>query len=223
MHQSLFLLTNMAKLNRIKAVLAEQEKTSKWLAEQVGKSACTVSKWCGNTVQPDLKTLALISKASVFQYFGSKKQIYIYLLEYCKKIIEGIFDKEALNSQTDLFDRILASSRMKMEGLQNQPFILQFITSAWEETSPEVADTLAILTEEASRFRNDLVLREEDALKFKDPEDAQPVFQMLLLMAEGYAARYRGAAAFDFQAVMEDFEKNIAILRKNFYKEEYQK
>ena len=40
----------------------------------------------------------------------------------------------------------------------------------------------------------------------------------LLLMAEGYAAWYRGAAAFDFQAVMEDFEKNIAILRKNFYK-----
>lgn len=34
----------MAKLNRLKAVLVEQDKTSKWLAEQVGKSACTVSK-----------------------------------------------------------------------------------------------------------------------------------------------------------------------------------
>jgi DNA-binding Xre family transcriptional regulator len=52
----------MAKLNRIKAVLAEQDKTSKWLAEQVGKSACTVSKWCGNTVQPDLPTLDKVSK-----------------------------------------------------------------------------------------------------------------------------------------------------------------
>ena len=51
----------MAKLNSIKAVLAEQEKTSKWLAEQVGKSACTVSKWCSNTVQPDLKTLNVIA------------------------------------------------------------------------------------------------------------------------------------------------------------------
>lgn len=51
----------MEKLNRIKAVLAEQEKTSKWLAEQVGKSACTVSKWCGNNVQPDLATLNKIS------------------------------------------------------------------------------------------------------------------------------------------------------------------
>ena len=171
----------------------------------------------------DIAVAAHISKASVFQYFGSKKQLYIYLLEYCKKIIEGIFDKEALNSQTDLFDRILASSRMEMESFQNQPFILQFITSVWEETSPEVADALVILTEEVCKFRNDMVLREDDALKFKNPEDAQPVFQMLLLMAEGYAAGYRGAAAFDFQAVMEDFEENIAILRKNFYKEEYQK
>ena len=171
----------------------------------------------------DIAVAAHISKASVFQYFGSKKQLYIYLLEYCKKIIEGIFDKEALNSQTDLFDRILASSRMEMESFQNQPFILQFITSVWEETSPEVADALVILTEEVCKFRNDMVLREDDALKFKNPEDAQPVFQMLLLMAEGYAARYRGAAAFDFQAVMENFEENIAILRKNFYKEEYQK
>ena len=58
----------------------------------------------------DIAVAAHISKASVFQYFGSKKQLYIYLLEYCKKIIEGIFDKEALNSQTDLFDRILAVS-----------------------------------------------------------------------------------------------------------------
>ena len=52
----------MAKLNCIKAVLAEQDKTSKWLAEQVGKSACTVSKWCSNSVQPDLNTLDQIAK-----------------------------------------------------------------------------------------------------------------------------------------------------------------
>ena len=52
----------MAKLNRIKAVLAEQEKTSKWLAEHVGKPACTISKWCSNSVQPDLNTLDQIAK-----------------------------------------------------------------------------------------------------------------------------------------------------------------
>lgn len=51
----------MANLNRIKVVLVEQQKTGKWLAEQLGKSACTVSKWCSNSIQPDLATLDKIA------------------------------------------------------------------------------------------------------------------------------------------------------------------
>ena len=52
----------MANLNRLKIVLVEQNKTGKWLAEQLGKSSSTVSKWCSNTVQPDLYTLEKIAK-----------------------------------------------------------------------------------------------------------------------------------------------------------------
>ena len=51
----------MANLNRIKVVLVEQQKTGKWLAEQLEKSTCTVSKWCSNTIQPDLATLDKIA------------------------------------------------------------------------------------------------------------------------------------------------------------------
>ena len=52
----------MEKINRLKVVLAEQDKTGKWLAMQLGKSTCTVSKWCSNITQPDLQTLDRISK-----------------------------------------------------------------------------------------------------------------------------------------------------------------
>lgn len=52
----------MAKINRLKVVLVEQEKTGKWLADQLGKSTCTVSKWCSNTTQPDLQTLTRIAQ-----------------------------------------------------------------------------------------------------------------------------------------------------------------
>ena len=51
----------MSNLNRIKVVLVEQKKTGKWLAEQLGKSTCTVSKWCSNSIQPDLVTLDKIA------------------------------------------------------------------------------------------------------------------------------------------------------------------
>lgn len=52
----------MANLNRLKVVFVEQNKTGKWLAEQLGKSTATVSKWCQNTIQPDLQTLDKISR-----------------------------------------------------------------------------------------------------------------------------------------------------------------
>ena len=49
-------------LNRLKIVLAEQDKTNKWLAEQLGKDPATISKWVTNTSQPDLKNLMKISQ-----------------------------------------------------------------------------------------------------------------------------------------------------------------
>lgn len=52
----------MANLNRIKVILVEKQKTGKWLSEQLGKSTCTVSKWCSNSVQPDLATLNKIAE-----------------------------------------------------------------------------------------------------------------------------------------------------------------
>ena len=52
----------MANLNRIKVILVEKQKTGKWLAEQLGKSTCTVSKWCSNSFQPDLATLNKIAE-----------------------------------------------------------------------------------------------------------------------------------------------------------------
>ena len=52
----------MRDLNRLKVVLVEKKRTSKWLAEQLGKNTSTVSKWCTNSAQPDLQTLDKIAE-----------------------------------------------------------------------------------------------------------------------------------------------------------------
>jgi transcriptional regulator with XRE-family HTH domain len=52
---------NMKDLNRIKVVLVEKKRTNKWLAEQLGKDPATISKWCTNSSQPDLATLAQVA------------------------------------------------------------------------------------------------------------------------------------------------------------------
>ncbi len=44
-------------INRIKVVLAEQDRTNRWLAEQLELNETTISRWCTNEKQPSLDTL----------------------------------------------------------------------------------------------------------------------------------------------------------------------
>lgn len=50
------------QINRIKIALAERNKTNRWLAEHIGKSEITVSRWVQNKAQPSLEQLLVIAK-----------------------------------------------------------------------------------------------------------------------------------------------------------------
>lgn len=50
------------KINRLKVILAEKSKTNKWLAEQLGKSDVTISRWVTNEIQPSMETFLEIAK-----------------------------------------------------------------------------------------------------------------------------------------------------------------
>ena len=48
-------------MNRIKVTLVEKQKTNRWLAEQMGKSEKTISRWCSNKSQPSIAQLQEIA------------------------------------------------------------------------------------------------------------------------------------------------------------------
>lgn len=48
--------------NKIKVVLVDKKRTNKWLAEQMGCSPTTVSKWCTNVCQPPMETFVRIAE-----------------------------------------------------------------------------------------------------------------------------------------------------------------
>ena len=71
---------NMRKraINRLKAVLAEQNKTNKWLAGQLNKNETTISRWCTNEIQPSMDNLIAIAtllKVDVRELINSTKII----------------------------------------------------------------------------------------------------------------------------------------------------
>lgn len=69
---------HVMKINRLKIVLAESDKTNKWLALQLGKSEVTVSRWCTNEVQPSMETFLEIAElldVDVKELINSSKSI----------------------------------------------------------------------------------------------------------------------------------------------------
>ena len=57
--------SNMAKIecsNRLRVILAEKEITNRWLAEQMGVTDMTVSRWKTNKVQPSMAQFVEIAQ-----------------------------------------------------------------------------------------------------------------------------------------------------------------
>ena len=66
------------KYNRIRVVLADREKTIKWLAGQLDKKPNTVSRWCRNEMQPSIETfyrIAEILKVEIHELFNPLNKV----------------------------------------------------------------------------------------------------------------------------------------------------
>lgn len=167
----------------------------------------------------DIAVAAGISKASIFQYFGSKQALYGYLFGYCISQMKHAYDMSSLDANADFFDRVWAASVMKVENLKKHPHVAAFIASAASEQAAELKEILAPLTSVEPSYMEMLVLRREDSVKFKRPEDVATVLQMLMLLAHGMAFRLENGT--DYDDVMKEFADILKMLRCSLYKEEY--
>ena len=140
----------------------------------------------------DIAVAAGISKASIFQYFGNKQALYQYLFDYC-----------------DFFDRVWEASVMKVENLKKHPHIASFIASVAAEPMPELKG--AIFSETNEKYIASLVLHEQDYKKFRHPEDAELVFQMLMLLAKGMSVQLENGV--DYDGMMKEFRE---ILKEEY-------
>ena len=171
----------------------------------------------------DIAVTAGISKASMFQYFGTKQALYEYLFHYCKDNMTQAYDHKLLDNNTDFFDRIWAASVMKVDNLKQNPYISQFIAAARMDKSPEVQAFLTPQFETATQDTGLMILKEQDRAKFKRAADPELVLRMLILMGEGMVVHYSQNKEMDYGEMMEQFRKILDMLKNNFYQEEYLK
>src|SRR5699024_4265191 len=73
--------------------------------------------------------VANISKGSLFNYFDSKRGLYLYLIDYAIDIVERKFLNLVDVNICDLFARLKNIAVIKMEFLQNYPNTMHFLST----------------------------------------------------------------------------------------------
>jgi len=172
----------------------------------------------------DIATGAGISKAMIFHYFGTKKALYIYLMNLCGNILVNEFDKKFDNTVTDFFDRILLATNIKISIMKKHPEILTFLTSMYFENDEEVKEDIKANLKKGEEFRGKITVDIMDESKFKDGIDPKFVMKMFGWLAEGYISQLSGKLGLDSEALFKEFNefnKSIDLFKNNFYKEEY--
>ncbi len=178
---------------------------------------------------------ANISKGSLFYYFESKKNFFVYLYEYCGEQLERLVDspgpdgKPSYMIYTDFFERLNAIHLLKMKHSNDYPHMNKFMTKVVFETDPIVNDEISKINERYVKERAMLFFQGLDYYKFKDGIDPMMVIQLLTWCSEGILNQVQmqekmnpsSDTTTDMEKVINIYYSYVNLFRNNFYKEEY--
>lgn len=166
---------------------------------------------------------ANISKGSLFNYFNSKKDLYLYLIEYSSKAIVNLNEEIDL-SETDLFKRIERVALQMFYVQQKYPQAFEFLASTKQEESVEVKD---IIKQRLNPIYNQAInklYKDIDYSKFREGVDIEKAIEILNWTMFGVGEKgLKELFTFDDigrfgEKYLEEWNVYAELLKYSFYK-----
>lgn len=166
---------------------------------------------------------ANISKGSLFNYFNSKKDLYLYLIEYSSKAIVNLNEEIDL-SETDLFKRIERVALQKFYVQQKYPQAFEFLASTKQEESVEVKD---IIKQRLNPIYNQAInklYKDIDYSKFREGVNIEKAIEILNWTMFGVGEKgLKELFTFDDigrfgEKYLEEWNVYAELLKYSFYK-----
>lgn len=165
-----------------------------------------------------------ISKGLLFHYFQSKKQLFLFLFDYCYNLVADEFYKKVDLTERDFFKRIRQAVLIKMDLQQQYPDILTFIQEAFMQDSPEIKDEFDKKKQELNAVNIGIIYDGIDLSKFRDDVDVQKTLKIISWTFEKMSdeellkAKMVPGHKIDFDKVFLEAEEYFEIFIKCFYK-----
>lgn len=169
---------------------------------------------------------ARISKGLLFHYFGSKKELFCFLLDYSRKIFRDEFLSRLNTGRTDLITRLRDVGLLKIELARKYPDLYGFMLGSMTDDSAEIRPEMQKLYSDSFNKEFYKVIANVDTSGIKDGLDKKRVSEVIVWTVQSFAKREldklnshtTGKNEFDLMAVTADFDAYLELLRNAFYK-----
>ncbi|WP_234123588.1 TetR/AcrR family transcriptional regulator [Clostridium hydrogenum] len=167
-----------------------------------------------------------ISKGTLFNYFGNKKNLFLYVLDYITDYYINYMIKEMKVNDPDFFKRVLDWSELKLKVSCKNPDVYKFFVIAYTNIPDELKADIAKRYEKLYSKGLFLALDGLDMSKFRDDVDKQKSLELILLTLNGISEKYinneinkskdKGLSSLDKR--VDELKEYLKILEKVFYK-----
>lgn len=140
-----------------------------------------------------------ISKGLLFHYFKNKKQLFLFLYDYCIDVSMTEFYKKIDLNERDFFVRLRQIHLIKAELLNKYPKMLKFIEVANMEKSSDIENDLNTINKEELESASKRVFDGIDLSKFRDGIDIEKAINVVIWSFQGFNAKVLEEANYHLQ------------------------
>lgn len=131
-----------------------------------------------------------IPKGTLFYYFGSKKELFFYMIDRAMRRILKIYEELSGKMPDDLFERLLYREQIKLKLAAREPLLYGFFYKVFLDVPDDLREEMALRFKAYSSESSDELLSGLDTSKFRDDVDVEAAVRMIHLMLDGLLNRY---------------------------------
>ena len=165
-----------------------------------------------------------ISKGLMFHYINSKKDLFLFLCDYCSKILKREYFDIINFNEKDLLERLRQSYILQLELLHRYPWILEFSKITAGEKSAEVREELEEILKGTQPVCYETMFDTIDASRFREGLDIEWCKRFIYWTNVGFTnqvlenIRNSEISGLDYDRIVEELDNYLDELRKSFYK-----
>ncbi|HLR51739.1 MAG TPA: TetR/AcrR family transcriptional regulator [Candidatus Avamphibacillus sp.] len=167
-----------------------------------------------------------IGKGMLFYYFQNKRDLYLYLIDYCLMLNKREYLDLIDENEPDFIERLKRASRIKWKLLQDNPDVLNFLGTVFLKDDDQLSDEVRQKIEEVTQYGWEKIYKNINLSLFREDIDVEKAFKLIQWAIAGYEQemKYRlhnqTLSSIDYEPYFKEFFGYLDVLKRSFYTKE---